>query len=67
MKPVDFKQFKQKNTIISDIISNDDLLQLKQVHKNNTGIELSDLDALAMGLRLIDLFRVIGQKIEFSN
>lgn len=67
MKSIDLRQFKQKGTEISHIISRDDLLQLKQIHKKNTGIDLSDSDALSMGLRLMNMFSVIGQQISMTN
>lgn len=67
MKTINLRQFNSKSEKISQIISCDDLLLLKQIHKKYTGIDLSDLDALSMGLRLMDVFSVIGQKIEFAN
>lgn len=67
MKSVDLRQFKQKGAEISNIIPDADLLILKQIHKNHTGIDLSDSDALTMGLRLIEIFSVIGQQISMKN
>ena len=41
--------------------------ELKAIHKEESNEEISDEEALEMGLRLINLFRVIYQPIPGEN
>lgn len=44
-----------------------DLEELRQIHYNETGVVLSDTEVLEMGIRLVNLIKVVGRKIPKSN
>ena len=45
------------------MITKEELQELKDIHLENTGEEMSDQEALEMGTRLLNLFRVIGKDL----
>ena len=49
------------------IFGENELENLRLTHYNHTGILLSDTEVLEMGIRLVNLIKVVGRKIPENN